>query len=188
MRERLEAHGAAPSIVKRGGGILGALAKLPLDMVRGEKAGRNARDGYATEHMEIASYELLEAHRAARGRRGDRRTACDEILAQEHTMAKTIAANWDTFAELSLRESGVTIRLNSVSRTLTFNQGARKRSISFEPRGLSSRARDGLLSTTTSVGVSSIPNFSAGRAAPPARPRSSVNVSWLRRCCSTCAM
>ena len=108
MRERLEAHGAAPSTVKQAAGILGALAKLPLDMVRGEKAGRNARDGYATEHMEIASYELLK--RIAQ-RAGDEDTvaACDEILAQEHIMAKTIASNWDTFAELSLRESGVTI-------------------------------------------------------------------------------
>src|SRR3954451_13482156 len=54
MRERLEAHGATPSGVKQLAGIMGALAKLPLDIVRGEKAGRNARDGYATEHMEIA--------------------------------------------------------------------------------------------------------------------------------------
>ena len=42
------------------GGILGALAKLPLDLVRTEKAGRNARDAFATEHMEIAAYQLLE--------------------------------------------------------------------------------------------------------------------------------
>ena len=107
MKARLEAHGAAPSTVKQVGGILGALAKLPLDLVRGEKAGRNARDGFATEHMEIASYELLK--RVAR-RAGDEETvtACDEIIAQEQAMADTIAASWDTFAELSLREEGVT--------------------------------------------------------------------------------
>src|SRR5438046_7696408 len=51
MAERLEAHDATPSTVKQIGGVLGALAKMPLDIVRGEKAGRNARDGYATEHM-----------------------------------------------------------------------------------------------------------------------------------------
>jgi ferritin-like metal-binding protein YciE len=108
MRGRLEAHGASPSMVKQAGGILGALAKLPLDMVRGEKAGRNARDGYATEHMEIASYELLK--RVAQ-RAGDEETvaACDAIIAEEQSMADTIAANWDTFADLSLREAGVTI-------------------------------------------------------------------------------
>ena len=107
MRRRLEAHGAAPSTVKQAGGILGALAKMPLDMVRGEKAGRNARDGYATEHMEIASYELLK--RIAQ-RAGDEETvtACDEIIAQEQAFAETIASNWDRFAELSLHEAGVT--------------------------------------------------------------------------------
>ena len=108
MKARLEAHGAAPSAVRQLGGIVGALAKLPLDIVRGEKAGRNARDGFATEHMEIASYELLK--RVAQ-RAGDDETvtACDEIIAQEQAMADTIAANWDTFAEISLREEGVTV-------------------------------------------------------------------------------
>lgn len=108
MRQRLEAHGAQPSGVKQLAGIMGALAKLPLDMVRGEKAGRNARDGYATEHMEIASYELLkriakEAH--------DEETvaACERIIAEEQSMAQTIAANWDKFARLSLVEEGIAV-------------------------------------------------------------------------------
>jgi ferritin-like metal-binding protein YciE len=106
MRARLEAHGGSPSTVKQIGGIIGALAKLPLDMVRGEKAGRNARDGYAAEHMEIASYELLKRI-AERANDAETVTACDEIIAQERAMADTIAANWDKFAELSLHESGV---------------------------------------------------------------------------------
>jgi ferritin-like metal-binding protein YciE len=108
MRQRLEAHGASPSAVRQAAGILGALAKMPLDMVRGDKAGRNARDGYTTEHMEIAAYELLK--RVAQ-RAGDEETAtaCDEIIAQERAMADTIAANWDKFAELSLRENGVAV-------------------------------------------------------------------------------
>jgi ferritin-like metal-binding protein YciE len=106
MRERLEAHGGSPSTVKQLGGIVGALAKLPLDMVRGEKAGRNARDGYAAEHMEIASYELLKRI-AERANDVETVTACDEIIVQERAMADTIAANWDKFAELSLHESGV---------------------------------------------------------------------------------
>jgi ferritin-like metal-binding protein YciE len=108
MKARLEAHGASPSMVRQAGGILGALAKMPLDLVRGEKAGRNARDGYATEHMEIAGYELLK--RIAQ-RAGDQETAaaCDEIIAQERAFADVIASNWDRFAELSLREGGVTV-------------------------------------------------------------------------------
>ncbi len=106
VKQRLEAHGGSPSLVKQAGGILGALAKMPLDIVRGEKAGRNARDGFAAEHMEIASYELLSriAERA-----GDQETAalCREIIEEEKAMADTIKANWDTFVELSLKEEGV---------------------------------------------------------------------------------
>jgi ferritin-like metal-binding protein YciE len=108
MKQRLDAHGATPSMMKQAGGILGALAKMPLDMVRGEKAGRNARDGFATEHMEIASYELLKRI-AERASDAETVAACDEIIAQEQAMADTIAANWDKFVELSLRESGVTV-------------------------------------------------------------------------------
>ena len=108
MAQRLEAHDTAPSTVKQVGGVLGVLAKLPLDFVRGEKAGRNARDGYATEHLEIASYQLLE--RIAR-RAGDEETAAAaaEIIAEEQAMAKVIEEHWDKFVELSLREEGVRV-------------------------------------------------------------------------------
>jgi ferritin-like metal-binding protein YciE len=108
MAQRLEAHDASPSTVKQMGGILGALMKMPMDMVRGEKAGRNARDAYATEHMEIASYELLR--RVAR-KAGDEDTAmaAQQIIGDEQAMAKTIEDNWDKFAELSLQEEGVTV-------------------------------------------------------------------------------
>jgi ferritin-like metal-binding protein YciE len=108
MKAALDRHGASPSMVREVGGILGALAKLPLDMVRPEKAGRNARDGYTTEHMEIAAYELLSriAERA-----GDEHTANDAraIIAEEREMATTIEANWDRFVELSLTEAGVSV-------------------------------------------------------------------------------
>ncbi|HWH04885.1 MAG TPA: DUF892 family protein [Gaiellaceae bacterium] len=108
LRRRLEAHGASPSMVREAGGILGALAKMPLDMVRGEKAGRNARDGYATEHMEIASYQLLE--RIAT-RAGDEETAdvARQNRAEEEAMARKLDEHWDTFAEQSLRSEGVTV-------------------------------------------------------------------------------
>ncbi|MFL5917259.1 MAG: ferritin-like domain-containing protein [Gaiellaceae bacterium] len=108
MAQRLEAHDATPSTVKQIGGILGALAKMPLDLVRGEKAGRNARDGYATEHLEIASYELL---RRIAQKAGDEETAqaAAEIIAEEAAMAKLIEEHWDRFAELALQEEGVTV-------------------------------------------------------------------------------
>jgi ferritin-like metal-binding protein YciE len=108
MAERLEAHDATPSAVKQIGGVLGALAKVPLDFVRGEKAGRNARDCYATEHLEIASYELL---RRIAQKAGDEETAeaAQEIILEEKAMAALIEENWDRFAELSLREEGITV-------------------------------------------------------------------------------
>ena len=108
MQRRLEAHDATPSMVKQAGGILQALAKMPLDLVRGEKAGRNARDGFATEHLEIASYELL---RRIAEKAGDEETAtaATEIILEEKQMADTISSNWDKFAELTLKEEGVTV-------------------------------------------------------------------------------
>ena len=108
MAERLEAHDAVPSTVKQIGGVLGALAKMPLDFVRGEKTGRNARDAYATEHLEIASYELL---RRIAQKAGDEQTAriAEEIIADERAMAALLELSWDKFAELSLEEEGVTV-------------------------------------------------------------------------------
>jgi len=108
MRQRLEAHDAAPSMIKEMGGIMGALMKMPLDMIRGDKAGRNARDGFATEHMEIASYELLE--RIAT-KAGDQATAeaARQNRADEEAMAQKIASSWDKIVDLSLTEEGVKV-------------------------------------------------------------------------------
>jgi ferritin-like metal-binding protein YciE len=106
MEKRLEAHGASPSTVREAGGVVGALMKSVVDMARGEKVGRNARDGYATEAMEIAAYQLLE--RIAR-KAGDEETAEAARLNREdeERMAKEIEQNWDKFAELSLAEEGI---------------------------------------------------------------------------------
>jgi ferritin-like metal-binding protein YciE len=106
MRGRLEAHGATPSMVRQAAGMLEAALKMPLDMVRGERTGRSARDAYTTEHLEIASYELL---RRVADRAGDEETsrACQDILEEERAMAQFIEENWDRFAEQSLREEGV---------------------------------------------------------------------------------
>lgn len=106
LADRLEAHGASPSGVKEAVGVVGALMKGVVDKARGEKAGRNARDGYATEHMEIASYQLLE--RVAT-RAGDEETAevARQNRAEEEAMAEKIASHWDRFADLSLEEEGI---------------------------------------------------------------------------------
>ena len=106
LEGRLRAYDETPSTVREAGGVMGALMKSVVDMVRQEKAGRNARDGYATEHLEIASYQLLE--RIAQ-QAGDEETAevARRNRADEEKMAKKIDANWDRFAELSLKEAGI---------------------------------------------------------------------------------
>jgi ferritin-like metal-binding protein YciE len=106
LRKRLEAHGGSPSIVAEAGGMIGALMQGVLDATRDEKAGRNARDAYATEHMEIASYELLE--RVAR-RAGDEETAAvaRQNLLEEVAMARKIERTWDKVVGLTLVEQDV---------------------------------------------------------------------------------
>ena len=86
--------------------MVGALMKLPLDMLRGEKAARNARDGFAAEHMEIASYELLE--RVARKAKDSKTAAvARQNREEEEAMARSIGAKWNKIVELSLKEEGV---------------------------------------------------------------------------------
>lgn len=106
LQERLDAYGESPSTVKGLAAKAGAAMKGVLDMGRGDKAGKNARDGYATEHLEIAAYQLLE--RVAT-RAGDEATA--EVARinrrEEEDMARFIEAHWDDVAMQSLREEGV---------------------------------------------------------------------------------
>jgi ferritin-like metal-binding protein YciE len=106
LKQRLEAHGESPSLVKEAGGVMAALMKGVVDMARSEKAGRNVRDGYATEHMEIASYQLLE--RVAE-RAGDAETAAvaRQNREQEEAMARKIDQCWDKAVDLSVVEEGV---------------------------------------------------------------------------------
>ena len=106
LRERLDAMGAGTSTAKSVGGLGAALLKGVGDVARTDKPSKNGRDGYMTEHMEIAAYELLE--RLAK-RAGDEETA--EVARQnrsdEQTMAKKIESNWDKFVDLTLAEPGL---------------------------------------------------------------------------------
>lgn len=106
LRERLEARGEGTSTVKEAVGIGGALLKGVGDMMRSEKPVKNARDGYVTEHMEIAEYEMLE--RLAK-RAGDDATAevARRNCADERAMADKIEHNWDKFVDLMVREEAL---------------------------------------------------------------------------------
>ena len=108
LRDRLSSYGERPSPVKEAGSIFAAISKGFVDRARTPNAARNARDGFTTEHLEIATYELLE--RVAR-RAGDEQTAevARRNRADEEAMAGKIAASWDRVVELSLREQGVPV-------------------------------------------------------------------------------
>lgn len=102
----LESYEATPSRTKDLAASTGAAMKGLIDSVRSEKPGKNARDGFATEALEIASYELLErwADRA-----GDETVAevARENRAEEEAMAKKIASNWDRFVDRTIEEEGL---------------------------------------------------------------------------------
>src|SRR5215211_660354 len=108
LRERLDAMGRGTSARKQVQAVGAALLKGVGDVARGDKAGKNARDGYTAEHMEIAAYQLLdlflndaattETAEVARQNRSD-----------EEQMARRIDQSWDRTLELTLEENGIRV-------------------------------------------------------------------------------
>jgi ferritin-like metal-binding protein YciE len=108
MRERLEALGRGTSARKQAQAVGAALLKALGDKARGDKAGKNARDGYTAEHLEIAAYQLLErlAEKA-----GDTETAeaARQNRLDEEEMARRIDQSWNRTLNLTLEENGIPV-------------------------------------------------------------------------------
>ena len=103
LATRLEDMGESPSPAKKAGALLTAAMKGMLDQVRPDKPGKDARDAYVTEQVEIAAYELL---RRLADRAGDAETAAiaAQNLADEESMAEAISSSWDKVIDLTIEE------------------------------------------------------------------------------------
>jgi ferritin-like metal-binding protein YciE len=101
LERRLAELDAGSSARKEAVAVLGALPKGLIDQVRGEAPAKNARDGFVTEALEIAAYELLE--RLAQ-RAGDTRTVfvARQNRLDEERMRRYFARSWDRVVDLSL--------------------------------------------------------------------------------------
>ncbi|HVL81967.1 MAG TPA: DUF892 family protein [Actinomycetota bacterium] len=108
LEERLDAMDTGGTAIKDIPARMGAFAKGMADLIRSDKPGKNARDGYVTEHLEIAAYQLLErlAERA-----GDHSTAevARRIRADEERMAEFINERWDRVLEMTLVQEEVDV-------------------------------------------------------------------------------
>ena len=102
LRDRLAAHGRTAAGWREAVTVLGALAKTPLDVFRPPSLASRVRDAYAAEHLEIASYRLLEE---LAERMGDAETAeaARTNRADEEAMARALDERWAQVAELTLR-------------------------------------------------------------------------------------
>ena len=108
LRERLEALGRRRSARKQAEALVTSLVKGVGDQMRGDKAGKNARDAFVTEHVEIAAYELLERLALLAGD-ADTALVARQNKQEEQTMAEKIASNWSRFLGLTLVEAGIEI-------------------------------------------------------------------------------
>ncbi len=108
LNERLKALGGLnlTSTGKDIAAIATAQAKGVADLWRADKAVRNARDAFVTEHLEIAAYEVLE-RLAERADDPETVRVARESRAEEEAMAQRIASNWDGFLDLTLANEGL---------------------------------------------------------------------------------
>ena len=108
LKERHDALGEETSAPKEAQTVAAALLKGIADRARTDKPVKNARDGYVTEHMEIACYQILEqlAERADDPETAD---VAHRNRADEGERARKIDASWDRALDLTLDEAGIRV-------------------------------------------------------------------------------
>ncbi len=106
VEARLRQLGESTSITKTTVAAVGGMFKMALDTMRPEKACKNLRDGFITEHGEIAGYELLERYA---NRANDAQTAAvaRQNKQEEIAMAKRLNDLWDRSVDNDLAAAGI---------------------------------------------------------------------------------
>ena len=106
LERRLREIGAEPSTTKDAGNAAISAGKGLVDRFRPDNAGKNVRDAYIGESLEIVSYELLS--RVAR-RAGDEQTVevAEQNLSEERATLEQLEGLLDEAVDASLREEGV---------------------------------------------------------------------------------
>ena len=103
LEGRLEAYGHHPSARKDAQALCGAFARNLGNMVRGDRQVKNVRDLYVIEHVEIATYQLLECLATRADDPENARVIC-LIRDQEVTMAERLDQAWGTVVDEALED------------------------------------------------------------------------------------
>jgi ferritin-like metal-binding protein YciE len=103
VRQRLEAHGAQPAIVKDLAGTLTGKAFVLFARGNPDTPGKLVAHAFSYEHMELAAYDLL-ARTAERAGDPETVSVARQIEQQEDAMAARLAGSFDRAVDASLRE------------------------------------------------------------------------------------
>ena len=103
VRERLEARGASPAVIKDLAGAITGKGFALFARLQPDTPGKLVTHAFSYEHMELAAYELLGS--VAR-RAGDEQTAqtARRIEMQERAMAERLADSFDRAVAASLQQ------------------------------------------------------------------------------------
>ncbi len=103
IRERLEAAGGKPSMVKDVAGRAGGVGMVLFAKFQPDTPGKLVVHAYSYEHLEVAAYELL-TRVAERAGSADTAGVAREIAAEERRMAARLEGVYDRAVAASLRD------------------------------------------------------------------------------------